>query len=291
MAAYSPSRAYVLGVYLKRILRWRRDSAPYISIDAIANLADVSVFPPKFRQKPPTRVQIEKAEVIFCPSDRLIEFLDAYAGLINPKVIISGNSDYEFRAIPVNLPRSVKLLLLQNSYISDNKIIQTLPIGVENFRFGVNGNPRLFPFSRIPVAARGRILIGPFGETHPLRKLVKATFKNFSGNCVFLEGRIPPRKYRKLISEGFEYIACVQGNGVDTHRLWETLYRGRKPILKKDEWLDSLHFLKPYIHTVSDWSVQELSRSETFKVEDFNPSQIPEIWMPYWRELISKSRN
>lgn len=291
MATLPPSRAYVLGVYLKRILRWRRDSYPYLSVDAIAKLADVNVFPPKYRKKPPTRAQIESAKVIFCPSDKLDDFLEVNHGLIQPRVIISGNSDHEFHDLPKNLPNSVRLLLLQNSFISNNDLVRTLPIGVENLRFGVNGNPKLFPYSGIPTCARGAILFGPFGDTHSLRRLVATTFNKHSRNWTFLEGRIPPRIYKRLIENGFEYIACVRGNGVDTHRLWETLYRGRKPILQKDEWVDSLHFLAPYIRTVSEWSVDEVSKIETFDVRDFNPYDIPELWVPYWSELIKKFRN
>lgn len=290
MTTKSPTRIYVLGVYAKRILRWRRDSYPYLSIDAISALADVYVFPPKYRQKPPSKTQIEKAEVIFCPSDRLDEFLESYKGLINPKVIISGNSDFEFHTQPSNLPSSVKLLLLQNSFISDGKFIRTLPIGVENFRFGVNGNPKLFPFTPILESARGRILFGPFGETHPLRKSVTSTFKNSIGNWMFLEGRIPPRHYNKMISEGFEYVACVRGNGVDTHRLWETLYRGRKPIAQRDEWLDSLEFLKPYVLYIDNWSEKEISDNTIFNVRDFDPNDIPEIWVPFWANLVNNSK-
>lgn len=291
MTTQNPSRLYVIGVYLRRLVRWRRDSSPYISVDAIAKFADVNVYPPKFRQKKPSIDKIQNAKVIFCPSDKLDGFLSTYKGLISPKVIISGNSDHEFMRIPNNIPKSVNLLLLQNSFISDNKLIWTLPIGVENFRYGVNGNPRLFPFTSIPEHARGRIIFGPFGDTHPIRRLVKDTFKRESGNWEFLEGRIPPRKYRKIIEDRFEYVACVRGNGIDTHRLWETLYRGRKPIVISDKWLDSLFFLKPYIQTLSEWKIELIMKKENFNVIDFDPKDIEELWIPYWRNLIEKARN
>jgi hypothetical protein len=286
MTPYSPSRAYVLGVYLKRILRWRRNSWPYLSVDAFSILADVVVYPPKYRQRAPTRKQIEAAEVIFCPSDRLEEFLKEYGNAINPKVIISGNSDYEFWEIPKNLPKSLKLLLLQNSFVSNNETIMTIPIGVENFRFGVNGNPKLFQFSEIPNRARGRILFGPFGETHPIRKSVTSTFMGVSEKWIFLKERISPQRYSQLVAEDFEFVACVRGNGVDTHRLWETIYRGRKAIVRQDAWLDSLNFLKPFIHVIGEWGIEELSKCEKTTTPDFNPKEVEELWMPYWSKLI-----
>lgn len=287
MTIYRPSRTYVMGVYAKRIVRWRRLSWPFLTVDAFARLADVSIYPPKFFGKQPTFEAISKAQVIFCPSDRLENFLLTFKGKISPKVIISGNSDFEFHRIPECVPASVNLLLLQNSFISDNKSIFTMPIGVENFRFGVNGNPKLFSYSPIPQNARGRLLLGPFSPTHPIREKIKKDLVQLPDNWLFLDERIKPREYRDMIETGFEYVASVRGNGVDTHRLWETLYRGRKAIVQKDNWIDSLVFLHPYIKRIGTWSKTEMSVTLETPSGDFNPRDIPELWMPYWKDLIN----
>lgn len=291
MTSYRPSRIYVIGVYLKRLVRWRRLSWPYLTVDAFARLAEVYISPPRFFVKPPTDHEIRNAKVIFCPSDKLEEFLSTHKNSINPNVIISGNSDYEFHVTPENIPNSVQMLLLQNSFISDNKRIFTMPIGVENFRFGVNGNPRLFKYSHTPKSARGRVLFGPFGATHPIRALVKLEFRSIPSNWLYLHSRIKPRKYRKLIKYNFEYVVSLRGNGVDTHRLWETLYRGRKAIVKNDSWLMSLPFIHPYVRTVDEWCIQEVKDSLTSGAQDFNPRDIPQLWMPYWEKMIKSFIN
>ena len=291
MTEYAPSRIYVIGVYLKRILRLRRISWPYLSVDAFAKLADVSVYPPKYGEKAPSRKRILEAEVIFCPSDRLEEFLRNYQGVICPKVIISGNSDFEFHKIPENVPDSVNLMLLQNSFISDNKRIFTMPIGVENFRLGVNGHPNLFRYSKIPTTARGRVLFGPFSPTHPVREEIKKELEHIPDNWKFLNKRIKPRQYRKLIKRNFEFIVSVRGNGVDTHRLWETIYRGRKAIIERDAWSESLKFLGPHVYQVAEWSLTEVAQTNLAKIQDFKPTDIPQMWMPYWAELVESFRN
>lgn len=291
MTEYAPSRIYVIGVYLKRIMRWRRTSWPYLSVDAFAKLADVSIYPPKYGKRAPSREEILGAEVIFCPSDRLEEFLRNFKDVIYPKVIISGNSDFEFHKIPENVPQSVNMMLLQNSFISDNKRIFTMPIGVENFRFGVNGHPNLFRFSKIPSTARDRVLFGPFSATHPVREEIKKEFAHIPDNWKFLNARIKPRHYRKLIKRNFEFVVSVRGNGVDTHRLWESIYRGRKAIIQRDSWSESLKFLEPYTHQVSEWSLSEVAKANLAKLEDFKPTDIPQMWMPYWEELVESFRS
>jgi hypothetical protein len=291
MKIYRPSRIYVIGVYIKRLVRWRRLSWPFLTVDAFAKLADVYVYPPKYFGRKPSFKRISKAEVIFCPSDRLENFLLTYKGEITPKVIISGNSDFEFHSIPNHVPASVKMLLLQNSFISDNKKIFTMPIGVENFRFGVNGNPKLFRYSPIPQEARGRLLLGPFSNTHPIREKLKKELTHYPDNWLYLHERIKPHRYRDLIKSHFEYVASVRGNGVDTHRLWETLYRGRKVIVQWDNWIASLPFLHPYIKRISTWSETEISDSMKTQINDFKPADIPELWMPYWKDFVKNFRS
>lgn len=288
MYSFMKSRFYVLGVYGKQILRWKKSSYPFLSVDAFADLADVWVYPPKYRKRTPSTAAIINARIIFCPSDKLDQFLHEYRGVIQPKVIISGNTDFEFKELPSNLPASVRMLLLQNSFISDNRKVFTMPIGVENFRLGVNGHPKLFRFTTIPSSARGRILFGPFSATHPIRTRIRETFVNIPSTWKYMSSRISPRKYRKIIEEGFEFVACPRGNGVDTHRLWETIYRGRKAIISQDDWSRSIPYLEPLVCTISEWTLDEVTKASETDLSDFDPSSIPELWMPFWRELISR---
>jgi len=105
-----PSRLQVAYTYSKRILRWRSNNAPYISGDLFADNADVNVFPPKYRGKQPSNKEIASARVIFCPSDKLNQFFDEYRNVITAKVIIAGNSDFEFHDLPIRIPTSIRHL-------------------------------------------------------------------------------------------------------------------------------------------------------------------------------------
>ncbi len=282
-----PSRVNVLHTHIKRAIRWRRNSDPYLSGDLFSDNSDVSMFPPKFRGSDPSLKAISTARVIFCPSNRLNEFLEGYKSHINAKVIISGNSDFEFHEIPHPLPASVKKLFLQNSFVSDNSLISTLPIGIENFRWGVNGNPK-FMSSRIPWAARkAEVLIGPFGLTHPIRMEIREKFSNGAKGVSFLTERYNPWEYSKIASN-YRYVGAVRGNGVDTHRLWESLYRGSIPLVQADDWATGLREFGFPLVEIANWGERELLDIAESPIErGFETDKVEALWWPFWKKLIA----
>lgn len=285
-----PSRAYVAGVYAKRFIRWQRTSYPYLSGDAFSKLADYRLSPVPWRLVDRNWKSISEAQIIFCKGEELEPLL--HSGVpIAPKVIICGNSDFEFHRIPRAIPESVRALFLQNSFVSDNRRIFTLPIGLENLRWGVNGNPNLLKKAS-ELEKKNEILFGPFGKTHPIRNQVFSTFSKIEGPWRVLPSRrISAHKYSR-IAGNFRFIACVRGNGIDTHRFWETLYRGSHPIVQEDLWSTSLESLGLPILRVADWneeSIHKLLRGSSSK--GFDPKNIPALWMPYWNQKIKSFLN
>ena len=290
MSQARSSRLYVFGVYAKRLIRWRRNSSPFISGDLFADLADYVHRPPRYRTFKRQRKSLAAARIIFCRGVDLQEFFETKYEEIHASVIICGNSDFEFHVLPGMIPPSVKALFLQNSFISDNKFVFTLPIGIENLRFGVNGNPRLL--KKQVAKPLSKILFGPFGDTHPIRTQVTEKFKGSGENwdCV-PSGRISPRKYAK-IARRYQLIAAVRGNGIDTHRHWESLYRGIVPVTPKDSWSASLQALGIPFCLIDSWEEEFLpelfSKPRNWSID---PLKIDALWAPYWRSLIQSFLN
>lgn len=282
-----PSRVQVLHTYTKRAIRWRKNSSPYISGDLFSDMSDISMFPPKYRGKQPSLREISEARVIFCPSNRANEFFAEFKSSINAKVIICGNSDFEFHEVPEQLPASVKHLFLQNSFVSDHPLISTLPIGIENFRWGVNGNPK-YMSNPIPwEKRRAEVLIGPFGLTHPTRLEIRDKFSKGVVGARLLSERCSPRCYAE-ISSGYRFIGAARGNGVDTHRLWETLYRGSIPLVQSDNWTAGLRNLHLPLVEISSWDEEEILEIVESSVDrGFNPRKIEPLWWPFWKKMIS----
>lgn len=282
-----PSRIETSWIYAKRFWYWRQNSAPYISGDLFADNADISVYPPKFRGEQPSIRQIRDATVIFCPSDKLNFFLENYFKYISAKVIICGNSDVEFHELPSRVPSTVRQLFLQNSFISASRLVTTLPIGVENLRWGVNGIPKYFSIPGNDHKRQDKIVIGPFGLTHPIRKEIINLYPEGFNEFIVLRDRLSPKNYSRIV-QSVKYVAAVRGNGVDTHRVWETLYRGAFPIIQRDNWslsLESLHL--PLLYTDS-WDSKTLrSVCKNSKDLKFEPNRTKSLWWPYWKKLIN----
>jgi hypothetical protein len=213
--------------------------------------------------------------------------LEDYKSYISAGVIICGNSDFEFHQPPRPLPTSVRQLFLQNSFISGDDLVSTLPIGIENFRWGVNGNPK-FLKSDIPFMARkAEVLIGPFGLTHPIRTEIREKFSGGVSGASLLTERCGPREYSEIASN-YRFVGAVRGNGVDTHRLWETLYRGSFPIIQTDDWAKGLRGLNLPIIEINKWEEREiLEIAQSPVIRGFEIEKIDALWWPFWKKLIS----
>jgi hypothetical protein len=278
-----PSRAAVAHVYLKRALRWRRNNWPYISGDCFADLADYVHNAPRFRGG---FGKIENARIIFCRSHELEELFDRYSHLIQARVVITGNSDYEFHVVPRNIPGTVRALFLQNSYVSDDKSVFSIPIGVENFRLGVNGNPRFFRARNEDQEVKQKVLVGPLSPTHPVREQMLENLTEESPYIDVYTGRLKPHEYDALAKD-YAAVAAVRGNGIDTHRLWESLYRGIPPIVQEDLWWKGLSHHFPEVTAIGDWTLNQVSEPVSNKgLPFFKPHLIEALWMPYWKNLI-----
>jgi len=290
MSVSRPSRAKVAYVYFKRVIRWRRNSSPYISGDAFADLCHFVYNPPKWRNFN-RGVLISDAKTIYCKSHELQEMLEKHSEEINAQVIVAGNSDFEFHRLPLGIPKSTRALFLQNSFISDNEFVFTIPIGLENFRLGVNGNPKFIRNLGFNRELEKRILFGPLSATHPIRDIVFDQFKQSDPRWDMLSDRLSPREY-DLRSRRYAMIAAVRGNGVDTHRLWESLYRGVAPIVVMDAWWESLQEYFPHVIAITNWGLDEIS--DVMQKTDpvlFDPRKVNALWMPFWEEKIKNYLN
>jgi hypothetical protein len=260
---------------------FRKTSSPFISQDTFRRFVD-------FNHEDKTEFsmdQIASARVIFCNSGSVETFLDLYGKKIQAKVLIFGNNDVDFESFPYKLPGSVRRVYLQNSSISD-RFFHTLPIGLENLAHYRNGLPRLFTVELSAKKKNGKALVGPFGDTHENRKSLFAFSNNLPRNIDFLTERINPTQYAH-ISSNYSYIFCPRGNGLDTHRFWETLYRGSLPVVLKSRWSDSIKDLGIPLLAVENWlEAIDFLNSKPVSLQGLNPKSVPALWEKYWLDEI-----
>jgi len=271
-------------VRIRRMANRKRTSEPFLSGDFFASLADTVI--EKLRVESKTLEKLQESKVLFVKSNLLEEFLLKYSSSISSSVMICGNSDYDFTQA-LEIPKSVKRMYLQNSFITNNKEFFTLPIGIENLRLSINGLPRLMkpglPWNR----RKKKVLVGPFSSTHPERDFLENSIQSLvSKEIDKVKDRLSPKDYSALMQQ-YQFVLCPRGNGVDTHRFWEALYRGAVPIVIESKWSRGIRHLKlPFIEISEPTETGILRGISEFSREDIEPSQFPALWSDYWKREI-----
>lgn len=275
-------------IYLRRFVNYFRTSSPYISGDSLADLCEMVHFPHKFWSFRTKLRGGHGSGLVFCPSSDYLHLQKFYNSESRIPVLVLGNGDHDFNKEELmQLQQIAKKVYVQNlDYDIDN--FEVLPIGIENLRLGQNGRRALVRDRVSWKDKKSRVLIGPFSNTHPERlKLLE--FLGVAGLWDFHSGYITPRKYAKL-AERYKFVACPRGNGLDTHRFWETLYRGSIPIVKESTWARLIEKLGIPLVVVPEWTPSELSKAISYaEFKDFDPRNVSALWINYWDELFTSN--
>lgn len=274
-----------IAIRFRKVLFSKKNSEPYLSGDFFSSLADFRVN--NLADLSYLLSSKENFKTIFCKSEMVIELKKMIPLHFQSKILIAGNSDMEFIDIN-NLPLfAFERFFLQNSMISENIRIFTLPIGIENLSLGQNGLPWLMRSNKGWDSRENKILVGPFSPTH-----------NERDELMLLDDKLPfiskisfnlsPRELSRLQTQ-FKYVACPRGNGIDTHRFWEVLYRGAVPVVKKSNWSSSLKILSLPMLEVDSWSSEDLQCAiESSNISDFKPKELSSLWAEHWRALFQR---
>lgn len=259
----------------------RNSSAPHLSGDLFKSLTDF-----EFEENSNNTLTPPSA-IIFTNSLKMELLQKSQALETNRLTILAGNSDrdfdknFDFSAIECDR------IYVQNLLVPADEKIKVLPLGIENLRIGRNGIPLLFFrfFYRFPK--RNKVLLGPISQTHNERIGLMEEFSK-NENVVCLTKFMNPLRYA-FKSSRFKFIACPRGNGVDTHRFWESLYRGGIPIVVRSAWSQNIRSLGIPLIEIESWSNGEINRVLASSTPNFDPGNIPALWEDYWKKEFKKS--
>ena len=231
---------------------------------------------------------IRQAEVLFVKS----EFLTASFELLNRnatrKIVLVGDSDIDWPTPPHPRPGAVKGLFVQNLLSGHTDRSRILPIGVEGRNYGRNGLPHLFGRPHLLAPKLNRMMIGPFANTHPERKdLIEARF---------LDKRLHKSEVKRISSLGqavksstSSHVLCPRGNGMDTHRFWESIYRGSRPVVLNSQWANSLRSEVGNLFDVID-SFEESELLKVLETRTVNSRfEFARTTWPYWKKQIREA--
>jgi len=173
--------------------------------------------------------------IIYCHT-YLVEILFSLIRKLNKEIILlTHNNDVNIdERLILKLPNNVIKWYSQNVNVVDNRL-ESLPIGLENNKWF----PHINKFEKIKniinkkYNIKNLLYINHNINTNKKEREEPYIIFKDKKFVTLIEGRngIDFDSYLECIKT-HKFILCPNGNGIDTHRLWEVLYLGKIPIVK-----------------------------------------------------------
>jgi hypothetical protein len=182
-------------------------------------------------------------KIIFCKTDFLGDEFNTISKIDGEVILITGNSDYAITDDIVNMaPKNIKKWYAQNA-LTNSGIVIPIPMGIENKLESLRQGHGIGYFERVK---QKETLLSNLKNRTP-EKFIYSNFNihtNYGERIKYKKISIDsphmdweesnlslPDFFNKILD--YKMVLCPIGNGVDTHRLWETLYSNRTPITVK----------------------------------------------------------
>ena len=172
--------------------------------------------------------------------------------------------------------------------IINKKNYHFIPIGLENSKFHNNGDVKDFlKLRQKNLKKKPRILFG-FNITNPNRLIIKKKL-----NKLFIADETKGWNsffYRRILLK-YMFVVCPEGNGIDTHRMWEALYLKTIPIIKKNRISKFIKKANIPVLILDKWT--DLSKFNEKKLEKLYISKkrlfsSKYLFQDYWKKIFYK---
>ena len=106
--------------------------------------------------------------------------------------------------------------------------------------------------------------------------------------------RVKHKDYMKTLSE-YKLSICPEGNGVDTHRIWESLLVETLPVVKKSNFTKNLSSAGIPLFIIDDW--KDLQQFDEEKIDSIYSNKYLELKDKkflsdtYWIKKINETGN
>ena len=238
------------------------------------------------------KYKLKTNDIVFCNTNLVTELfkdLKKIKNLKNLTLITNQTDDKIDKRLFLKKPKSIVNWFSVNVAYEHKNLIP-LPLGLSNDYSPKNlrtSDFRSIMFSKEFDLNKLMYLNFNVNTNTSVRESLESIYKNeqwsyFENNVLTLED------YSKKLKE-FKFVLCPQGNGIDTHRIWEALYSGAIPIVQKHtshKNLDGLPIL--FLDDLRNISKEKLtSYLKKIKYEDFDFNKLT---CSYWLNIMRSNQ-
>ena len=233
--------------------------------------------------------KIIKARSLFVYIYALDMFFNKVYPLLNaPFVLVTHNSDDEVNSKYEKYLNEgkIKRWYSQNINLDHPKLI-SVPIGIANSQWGVgewkHGDIRLLDSIRNENILKTNLVYKNFDVKTSISRRLGVLESTQS--IPLIRNRSQDQYLRDVASSKFNI--CPMGNGIDTHRMWESLYLGSIPIVQ--DCINNRQYQELPILMISDWeSITPEFLEKKYEEISNKKYNYRKMDLEYWKDEITK---
>jgi hypothetical protein len=201
---------------------------------------------------------------------------------------ITGMSDYLINEYNTRLYNGKYLKLYGTNIDILRPTIQAIPLGVNTHTDDIIDFAKvLYDVSREPTVLANTLAYMNFNPYNylPERGVIHHYYSKEKWVVDHINQRIPYKEYFENV-KNHKFTFCPRGNGIDTHRFWETLYLGSIPIVLDYPQMSYFFDRLPVVR-LKAWSnlTEELLEYEYERIHE-TKYDFSILKMGYWKNMI-----
>jgi len=201
-------------------------------------------------------------------------------------VVVTHNSDVNVDST-FTIPSNVIKWYSQNVNCVDNRL-ESIPIGLENSRWfkELKKKQKMEVMLQTPKNKRNLVYMNHNVSTNPEKRSI--LYETFSGKSwITSEMGKNGQYFDEYLNNVYNhfFVICPEGNGMDTHRVWETLYMKSIPIMKRN--INNQFYTDLPICFVNEWKdlTKELLLNEIQRIL-LTKWNLEKLTFEYWENKI-----
>ena len=232
--------------------------------------------------------------IVYTDADFFLPTMDYLRKSSDNFIVVSHNGDYainEERA--AQIPSNVIEVYAQNNTSFNPKVI-SLPIGIANTEWA-HGNIENF------VNAYKNTIVDNYAslaylsakvDTNRAARLPIKQYFETQNWCEVNDGFADPQLYYERVRKSFFNIS-PPGNGADCHRIWETMYLGRVPVVQRTPGMEQFEIKGelPILFVDDLTKVTDESLNSIWNTIGKTVFNTEKLWFSYWANRILNAAN